>query len=48
MSGNARRHTLAVLTIVALTSFTRRPGADPRIAGNAFRDNPDWTGRRRC
>jgi hypothetical protein len=40
MSGNARRHTLAVLTIVALTSFQ---GALAQSPGNAFRDNPDWS-----
>ncbi len=43
MSGNARRHTLAVLTIVALTSFQAAVAQTPATPGNAFRDNPDWS-----
>ena len=41
MSGFIRRQTLAVLTIVALTSFHAR--ADEAAPGAAFRDNPAWT-----
>jgi mono/diheme cytochrome c family protein len=43
MSGNARRHALAVLTMVALTSFHAAEGQTPSAPGAAFRENPDWT-----
>ena len=39
MSGFFRRHTLAVLTIVALTSFQAQAQTAPE---SAFRDNPAW------
>ena len=42
MSEIARRHTLAVLTIVALTSFHVAVAQKPPRHG-AFRDNPAWT-----
>src|SRR5919109_2278037 len=41
MSGFARRHTLAVLTIVAFASFNSQ--AQDTGPGAAFRDNPAWT-----
>ncbi|HEX6638958.1 MAG TPA: c-type cytochrome [Steroidobacteraceae bacterium] len=41
MSGFARRHVLAVVTILALASFQATGAED--APGAAFRDNPAWT-----
>jgi mono/diheme cytochrome c family protein len=42
MSGNARHRYLAVLTIVALTSFNVALAQEPAGPGDAFRENSAW------